>query len=790
MTSCLKYFMLNFKYKMVLLSLMLFVNINIAKAQIDEKAYEKEKTEAINNLNLHPQPNAERIMALRGVILNNRAIFLKQKLDLEPYASELLVLSKKLKDSVALGIAYEFYGFLNKSKRNYAKAIIYLDSIININQYTKDINRVYRLNCAKRLKGVIYNTIENYTSSLTNLFESLTYFEQINDDKMYDMYGMVAEIYAKLKNYPKAIKYYELCLTNKKALDWIQYFYSNKLIEVLLIENNFEAVKQNLDKQILFLPNTDSFHFGSAYKNKGIYFYKINQLDSANYYFNKALLAEKEFIHSVPVNEVYASLGKVTLLQNKLEEAKIIIDLHLQSALTENEIGSQIDALQNLSSYYEKKGNFIEAYNALYKSIYLKDSLFKENVLKENNALSVIYETEKIQNQAIRDKLYFQKKEDSLQLLQANTNAALQKESFINAQQKQNLLLQSKELLLNKQNIITSNQKLSLLNKDKELQHLAYLKTQADLQSTQLAKQANDKTLSLTQSEKQNALSVVKTLAQKNENNILRRKQLIGYGLAGIATLLFGVFYFFTRKQNKQLQVNAQLAKEKAEQALIIAEQKTTEIELQKNISDITLSALRSQMNPHFIFNSLNSINSVVIQGNIPQASDYLTKFSKLIRLILENSKSNAIPISKELEALNLYLLMEKIRFQNKFEYQIQVDENINADKIFIPPTTLQPFVENAILHGIMHLNTKGILKVNIKNTDEHFLEIVIDDNGVGRTKALELKSRTNIHQSHGYQITKDRIMQLHRQNNIVVLDKVNDAMQAIGTTIVITLHY
>jgi two-component system, LytTR family, sensor kinase len=221
-----------------------------------------------------------------------------------------------------------------------------------------------------------------------------------------------------------------------------------------------------------------------------------------------------------------------------------------------------------------------------------------------------------------------------------------------------------------------------------------------------------------------------------------------------------------------------------------LEEQKLEVAKINEQLAEVQLSALRSQMNPHFIFNSLNSINSVVIENNIPLASDYLTKFSKLIRLILDNSTNPLITLSKEIETLKLYLLMEGIRFKDKFDYTITIDETLNMDAIKIPPTTLQPFVENAIVHGMMHLVHKGHLQINIKAISDNFLEIVIDDNGVGRTKAAELKSRTNIHQSHGYQITKERIMQLHKNNDIKILDKVDVNMQAIGTTIIITLHY
>jgi LytS/YehU family sensor histidine kinase/ligand-binding sensor domain-containing protein len=209
---------------------------------------------------------------------------------------------------------------------------------------------------------------------------------------------------------------------------------------------------------------------------------------------------------------------------------------------------------------------------------------------------------------------------------------------------------------------------------------------------------------------------------------------------------------------------------------------------INQQLAEAQLSALRSQMNPHFIFNCLNSINSVVVEGNIPLASDYLTKFSILIRLILENSKSNSIKLSKELEAVKLYVLMEKIRFENKFDYEVNIDESIDTDNIYLPPTTIQPFVENAIMHGLMHKSTKGVLKINVNSNGEDQVQIVISDNGIGRTAASRIKSTTNTNKSYGLQITNERILQINKKNTIEIFDLVDGNFASLGTRVLIKL--
>ncbi len=435
-----------------------------------------------------------------------------------------------------------------------------------------------------------------------------------------------------------------------------------------------------------------------------------------------------------------------------------------------------------LSMVYEVKNNFAKAYEYYKQYIDLRDSAINESKQLEISKLNMQFG--------------FDRKADSLKLIQAATDADLQKQYFLNKQQQQNLALRDKELQLDKQTILSNKQNIAILSKDKELQHLAYLKQQAELQAEQLSKKEKEQLLNIAENDKALANAKVKSISQENENNKLKRKQLLFYGAATLATLLFTGLLLYNRNRNKQIQLKAALATQKAQQELVIAEaqakeiaQQLREVQLQQNLTEVTLSALRSQMNPHFIFNSLNSINSVVIEGNIPMASDYLTKFSKLIRLILDHSKSSLIPLGKELEALRLYLLMEKIRFHNKFEYEIIVANDVDIEKLNIPPTTLQPFVENAIIHGLMHATVKGMLKVNICTLLNNAVEISISDNGIGRKKSAELKSRTNLNKSHGLDITKQRLMQLHAKNSIEILDIVDDELQASGTIVVIKMY-
>lgn len=188
---------------------------------------------------------------------------------------------------------------------------------------------------------------------------------------------------------------------------------------------------------------------------------------------------------------------------------------------------------------------------------------------------------------------------------------------------------------------------------------------------------------------------------------------------------------------------------------VFLSKQKRT---IEKQSKELELVALRSQMNPHFLFNSLNSIKLFIIENQKELSARYLTKFSKLVRLVLENSNKNLISLEEELEATQYYLELEQIRFKGRFEFSI----DSNADTMIqLPPLVLQPYVENAIWHGIMHLESDGMIQIKTSE-NENGVFIEIEDNGVGRKKAAALKAKNQHKNSMGMEITQKRILALN----------------------------
>ncbi len=260
-----------------------------------------------------------------------------------------------------------------------------------------------------------------------------------------------------------------------------------------------------------------------------------------------------------------------------------------------------------------------------------------------------------------------------------------------------------------------------------------------------------------------------------------------------VAILLVAISYLFYRQRMLNLKAKLETEKQKAAIQQQEAEMKTLRAEFEKQLAQTEMTALRSQMNPHFIFNCLNSIKLYTLQNNTEAATEYLGKFSRLIRLVLENSRLSTIPLDAELEYLQLYLDMEVMRFKQKLHYTITVDENVDTEFIEIPPLLLQPYVENAIWHGLMHKEDGGQIDIRLELQKSNTLAIVIADNGIGRKRAAELKSKgATTKKSFGMQVTSERIALInklyHTGTAISIQDLVDDGGNPAGTEVIIKI--
>jgi LytS/YehU family sensor histidine kinase len=218
----------------------------------------------------------------------------------------------------------------------------------------------------------------------------------------------------------------------------------------------------------------------------------------------------------------------------------------------------------------------------------------------------------------------------------------------------------------------------------------------------------------------------------------IKNQSLMIYGYTGI--FLFAVVVFLLLYRGSKLKNRRKIS------------------EMNRTISELTQANLRQQMNPHFIFNTLNSIQYYMYQHDKLATNNYLTKFTSLMRKVLENSQHTSVTIKDELEALNLYLELETLRFKDKFSYKITIDEDIDPLLFRVPTMLIQPYVENSICHGMIPGETKGELKIDLTLENDH-ITCTIEDNGIGRDAAQKRKTMqgTN-HNSLGTRIISSRL--------------------------------
>ncbi len=217
-----------------------------------------------------------------------------------------------------------------------------------------------------------------------------------------------------------------------------------------------------------------------------------------------------------------------------------------------------------------------------------------------------------------------------------------------------------------------------------------------------------------------------------------------------------------------------------------------TKAEFHQQAAELQMQALRAQMSPHFIFNSLNSINRFILRNDSENASEYLVKFSKLVRLILQNSQVSLITLENELESLELYLELEALRCEYRFEYKIIVPAGLDVSGLKVPPLIIQPYAENAIWHGLMHKKEKGHLEIELSE-DNNYLFFRILDDGIGRKKSASLNTvSSSIKKSLGSKITANRIEMLQgsvgNELGVTINDLVNSEGNAMGTEVVIRI--
>jgi tetratricopeptide (TPR) repeat protein len=293
------------------------------------------------------------------------------------------------------------------------------------------------------------------------------------------------------------------------------------------------------------------------------------------------------------------------------------------------------------------------------------------------------------------------------------------------------------------------------VRKEQEISMAARLNREITTKQNRISSLEQDRELS------QSKYSLARTEQQLFEESNKRQKGII-YSLVGAMALLALTAFFFYRSNKQQKLSNNLLA----------------------------LKSLRTQMNPHFIFNALNSVNHYIAKSDERSANRFLSDFSVLMRTVLENSEEDFIPLTKELELLQLYVKLEHSRFPDKFDFDIKIEEGLDVDAFKIPPMLLQPYIENAIWHGLRYKDEKGFLNIDFKKINEETIQISITDNGIGRKKSEALKTANQKKQrSKGMGNIKKRIgilNEMHKNKvDVTIKDLYNEGT---GTKVALQL--
>ena len=555
-----------------------------------------------------------------------------------------------------------------------------------------------------------------------------------------EAYEVLADVYMYWKQYDLAVNYYRISLNNLKTNE-----VNLKLAEAYKKNKNYQeslSIYNDLNKEEL-----SNYQLVELHEGLGDVYFEINEFEKAIEAYKKGLEKAKKHLISPKVTNLNSKIAESYNKKGSVNKAEEYFDNSLDLASKQNKTRAVEEKLK-VADFNNSNQFFDREIELRKQSIEVIKDIEKDSIIDNESSLTVQKQNYKIGN------AYY---------LQRNYEAAIPylKESIKEADEKEDLVVE-----------YDAARKLTEVYEDVG-DYANALKAYKDYTKSAEKlhkKMTNDINKANRTRNKVNAnIARIKSLEANNEliqrvnESEAKNQEIIIYSLIGGVFLLLLTAYLMFKYIKQQRLANNLLA----------------------------LKSLRSQMNPHFIFNALNSVNSFIAINDERTANKYLSDFSKLMRAVLENSEEDFIPLQKEIELLELYTKLEHFRFKDKFEYTITIDEAIDVEAFQIPPMLLQPYIENAVWHGLRYKESKGILAISMHKKAEDEIEIIIADNGIGRTKSKALKTQHQQKQnSKGMGNIKKRVTIL----NEMYKDKVDvfiDDYQVegdTGTKVVVTI--
>lgn len=524
------------------------------------------------------------------------------------------------------------------------------------------------------------------------------------------------------------------------------YKLNNEYSKALLCFENAYSLAKNID---------DHKEQALSLERIGVLWDHQEKYDQALDIFFSSLKIQKQHNLYKDIPNTYNYISKIYLSKGQLNKSIAYADSAQNTIYTPPNV--LLNSCRLLSTIYELKGN----------------NKKKQKYTSLSNDLNAKIKQAKEEKTANKNELYLKIEEFEEQYLNIIQIGHVQGLAYENLKlnslaQKNQIDLITKDQAINKQNLLLAEEHLTLEQKAREIEHL---QSESEIQSLLIEKQKLQelkKQQQITALEKEQYLNAL-DLEFKDQKikNQKQTQQLTVLVFIVIIFFLIIIYFLIKQRQNKQ-------------KVLFEREKKKTESKL-----------FRSQMNPHFLFNSLNSIKSFIITNEKKEASSYLSKFALLMRHILDNSDHAYIPLEKEIETLSLYMELEKLRFEDRFDYSFTIDEELEPENTYIPPMLLQPHIENAILHGFNKNKKDGQITIVIKEVNNMLL-CSVEDNGIGRKQSLALKSSRSSHKSKALTLVKNHLSNINATQKIDIsmkfIDLKNNEGIACGTRVEIVL--
>lgn len=597
-------------------------------------------------------------------------------------------------------------------------------------------------------KKDIDKSIQYVEKSLENIYDSS------DEKKLSDSYTVLGDIYVYWKQYDLAISNYRIALN---AYSTTRLWIAIGTTQLLNKEYN-EAI---ISFKTILRNNLSRYQQAIVYEGLGDAYKALKQYDKALENYNKGLAIAQEDLITPKITDFNSKIAENYAAKGDIKTANGLFLNSLNLASEQNE-GRAIVEQNRVADFYNSTNSFDKEIELRKQNLEdLKKSGFEEKSLSGVAADSTLITSQKINYKIGNAFLLQQKYDEAIPYFEKSISEAEKKEDLIIKKDATRKLSESLE------NIGDFDQAKKVFEDYVEVVNELVLRREQEIsQANRFIKRIQDNELRI------RSLEADRGLREARIDNNLVQQELVEktnksqkytiYSLIFAISLLVFTIYLLYRNSKQQKLANNLLA----------------------------LKSLRTQMNPHFIFNALNSVNNYIAINDERNANRYLSEFSTLMRTVLENSDEDFIPLAKELELLELYVRLEHMRFQDKFEYTINVDENLKVSEFQIPPMLLQPYIENAIWHGLRYKEEKGMLNISITKKDNEMLQIVIEDNGIGRKRSMELKTKNQLRQkSKGMGNIKKRIAIL----NDMYKDKVDVAISDLledgqGTKVILTL--